>query len=48
MDVRFIYVHLFQCIEEDDIGGRVVVNEYSLDPSHDVLCHDESDWKHGP
>ena len=33
MDVSFIYVHLLQSIEKDDIGGRVVVSEYSLDPT---------------
>ena len=33
MDVGFINVHLIQSIEKDDIGGRVVVNEYSLDPA---------------
>ena len=33
MDVSFIDVHLLQNIEKDDIGGRAIVNEYSLDPT---------------
>ena len=33
MDVRFIYVHLLQSIKKDDIGGRAIVDEYSLDPT---------------
>ena len=31
MDVGLIYIHFLQRIEEDDIGGRAVINEYSLD-----------------
>ena len=30
MDVSFIYVHLLQSIVKDDVGGRVIVNEYLL------------------
>ena len=33
MDVGFINVYLIQSIEKDDIGGRAIVNEYSLDPA---------------
>ena len=33
MNMRFIYIHLLQSIEEDNVGGRAVVNEYSLDPA---------------
>ena len=31
MDVSFVDVHLLQGIEEDDIGGRAIVNKYPLD-----------------
>jgi len=31
MDVSFVYVQLLQSIEKDDIGWKVVVNEYPLD-----------------
>ena len=33
MDVGLIYVHLLQSVEEDDVGGRAIVNKYSLDPT---------------
>ena len=33
MDVGLIYIHILQSIKEDDVGGRAIFNEYSLDPT---------------